>query len=159
MIKSDIICISCKSKVCKTAWMRTVCIPRLRIEHRKFCDIFTFLWSVPALWPISYGHPLTGNGQKAVIISENFQCLILNLRTCNIVIHTIFWKFSKLRLRSPSGPIRYTSIEIIVSSLHVSVCLHLWSHVVHNSVVHSYILRVLPSCWHATLNMTYKETH
>ncbi len=37
------------------------------------------------------------DGPNAVIISENFQWLILNLRTCTIVIHTIFWKFSNLR--------------------------------------------------------------
>ena len=28
-----------------------------------------------------------------------------------IVIHTIFWKFSKLRLTSPSGPIRYSILS------------------------------------------------
>ncbi len=55
VIKSDIICLSCKSKVCK--------------------------------------FPKNSMGVNC-IISENFQCLILNLRTCTIVIHTIFWKFS-----------------------------------------------------------------
>ena len=45
-------------------------------------------------------------------ISENFRCLILNLRTRTIVIPTIFWKFSKLRLTSPLGPIRYSILRI-----------------------------------------------
>ena len=48
---------------------------------------------------------------RIIIISENFQCLIPNLRTCTIVIHTIFWKFLKLRLTSPSGPIRYSILK------------------------------------------------
>ncbi len=122
----------------KTSWLR-ISIPRFKIKHRKFSEVFTYLSWLPGRecgsalksgkyncslmltvgtirkcspwtsWVIRlYGHPLTGIGLKAVIISENFQCLILNLRTCSIVIHTIFWKFSKLRLTSPSGPIRYS---------------------------------------------------
>ncbi len=94
----------------KTAWMRTTCIRRFRIKikHRKFSEIFTFLWSLPGRgcgsafispltsWLIRlYRHPLTGNGLKAVIISENFQCLILNLRTCIII-----------------GPIRYSILKV-----------------------------------------------
>ena len=35
----------------------------------------------------------------------------INLRTCTIVIHTIFWKFSKFRLTSPSGPNRYNILS------------------------------------------------
>ena len=42
-----------------------------------------------------------------LIISQNFWCLILNLRTCTIVIRTIFGKFINLWLTSPSGPVRY----------------------------------------------------
>ncbi len=47
-----------------------------------------------------------------------FRCSILNLRTCTIVIHTIFWKFSKLRLTSTSGPIASATQIIIGSQTH-----------------------------------------
>ncbi len=43
--------------------------------------------------------------KNSIIISEDFWCLILNLR--NVVIHTIFGKFLNPRLTSPLGPIRY----------------------------------------------------
>ncbi len=86
--------------------MRTLCILRFRrcivrfgIKHRKFSENFTFLWSLPG------------------IISENFQCLIMNLRTCTIVIHTIFWKFPKLRLTSPSVPIIYSILKYHYSKI------------------------------------------
>ncbi len=46
----------------------------------------------------NYMHPEIKD--QAVIISENFQCLILNLSTCTIVIH-IFWKFSKVKVNEP----------------------------------------------------------
>ncbi len=35
-------------------------------------------------------HPLSCNGLKTVGFSENFQCLILNLGRCTIVIHAVF---------------------------------------------------------------------
>ncbi len=45
------------------------------------------------LWEnMPYGHPLSGNVPKTVMISENCRCLILNLRTCTIVIYTLFQK-------------------------------------------------------------------
>ncbi len=81
VIKSDIICISCNSKVYK--------FPKNSMDEN-------------------------------YIISENFQCLILNLRTCIIVIYTIFWKFSKLRLTSPSGPIRYSILTCQGVCFHYS---------------------------------------
>ncbi len=48
----------------QTAWMWIIWIPRLMFKVWKFCE-------------------------KTVIISEDFWCLILNLRTCTVVIHTI----------------------------------------------------------------------
>ena len=41
------------------------------------------------------------------------QGMILNLRTCTVVIHNILWKFANLRLTSPSGPIRYTILTYL----------------------------------------------
>ena len=43
-----------------------------------------------------------------------------NYRTCTIVIHTIFWKFSKLRLTSPSGPIRYSILSMLRQKVFVT---------------------------------------
>ena len=42
---------------------------------------------------------------------ENFWWLILKLRTCTIVIHTIFRKFTSPRLTRPSSPIRYSILR------------------------------------------------
>ncbi len=75
--KPDIFCIPCKLRVCK--------FPKNSID-------------------VNYMHPeIKDQGMK---VSEDFLCLILNLRTCTVVIHTILWKFANLRLTSPSGPIR-----------------------------------------------------
>ncbi len=50
---------------------------------------------------------------RTIFRNRNCTSLILNLRTCTIVIHTIFLKFSKLRSTSPSGPIRYSILSMI----------------------------------------------
>ncbi len=102
VIKSDIICISCKSRVCKfpnNSMDENYTHPEIQDQAPK------------VLWDFDISLIIARNALKAITISENFQCLILNLRTCTIVIHTIFWKFSKLRLTRPSGPIRYSILN------------------------------------------------
>ncbi len=83
--KPDIFCIPCKLRVCK--------FPKNSMD-------------------VDYMHPeIKDQGMKVLweyYISEDFWCLILNLRTCTVVIHTIFWNFINPRLTSPLGPIRYS---------------------------------------------------
>ncbi len=61
------------------------------------------------------------NSMDVNYISEDFWCLILNLKTCTVVIHTIFWKFINLRLTSPSGPIRYSILKVKTSFVPIIV--------------------------------------
>ncbi len=56
-------------------------------------------------YPVNWGY---ANFQKMVWM--RIICI-----PCIIVIHTIFWKFSKLRLTSPSGPIRYSILRSVFS--------------------------------------------
>ncbi len=68
------------------------------------CCLRCSLWQnlMYSAYPVNWGY---ANFQKTAWV---WIILILNLRTCTVVIHTILWKFANLRLTSPSGPIRYT---------------------------------------------------
>ncbi len=57
--------------------------------------------------------PLIGNGMKTWIISEDFWCLILNLRTCTIVLYH-FSEISKPPVIEPIGSIIRYSILIMI---------------------------------------------
>ena len=43
-------------------------------------------------------HPLPGNDQRNVKMSENFRCSILNLAMHTVLIHAVLGKFAYLRL-------------------------------------------------------------